>query len=446
MTRRTFLSAAGISALTATAQTRRPNVVLIMTDQQSNLALTANGNPYLHTPAMDSLVADGVSFIQSYATYPVCSPARASIITGRMPHEAGVMQNGEAIVDGMPTMGEHFRAHGYKTYYAGKWHLPGGFGDPTGFEKLIGGDTLGANMDEPLSAACVEFLTKEPTEPFLLVASFMNPHDVCHWIRGHEGSRDYDSTAKYPPAPGNLWRDPDEPEYIQYHRTANYGRMSNSLHISGEWKADDFRHYLFDYYRMVEQVDRQIARVLSALRFRGLAENTVIVFTSDHGEGMGGHRWTQKAAFWEETARVPFIVSGKGVARRGVVDDRALVSGMDVLPTMCDYAGIPQPTDVRGMSLRPAIEGDEFDREFVVSELAHFGGDDRQGRMLRTQRFKYVAFNGGARPEQLFDLQLDPGEVNNLAYKPEGKSELDRHRKLLRAWTAETKDDFHIPA
>ena len=98
------------------------------------------------------------------------------------------------------------------------------------------------------------------------------------------------------------------------------------------------------------------------------------------------------------------------------------------------------------MSLRPAIEGDEFDREFVVSELAHFGGDDRQGRMLRTQRFKYVAFNGGARPEQLFDLQLDPGEVNNLAYKPEGKSELDRHRKLLRAWTAETKDDFHIPA
>ena len=138
-----------------------------------------------------------------------------------------------------------------------------------GFNHLIGGHSLGANMDEPLAAEGVRFLTDSPSEPFLLVASFMNPHDVCHWIRGHEGSRAYESTAAFPPAPGNLWRDPEEPEYMQYHRDANYNRMSNSLHISKEWKADDFRHYVHDYYRLVEDVDRQIGRVLSALRFRG---------------------------------------------------------------------------------------------------------------------------------------------------------------------------------
>lgn len=445
MTRRSFLGTASVPLLSAQSPSDRPNVLLIMTDQQANAAMTANGNPYLKTPAMDSLVADGVSFLQSYATYPVCSPARASLMTGRMPHEAGVRQNGEAIVAGMPTMGEHFRAHGYRTHYAGKWHLPGGFGDPPGFEKLIGGDSLGANMDEPLATACVEFLTSEPPEPFLLVASFMNPHDVCHWIRGHPGSRDYESTGSFPPAPGNLWRDPREPEYMQYHREANYNRMSNSLHISKDWKADDFRHYIHDYYRMVEQVDRQIGRVLSALRFRGLAENTVIVFTSDHGEGLGAHRWTQKAAFWEETARVPLVVSGRGLERRGVVDDKALASGIDVLPTLCDYAGIPTPRGVRGKSLRPAIAGRGWSREFVVSELSHFGGEDRQGRMLRTSRYKYVAFNGGARPEQFFDLDLDPGEVRNLALATEEHPELKRHRDLLRGWIAETADDFRLP-
>ena len=416
-----------------------------MTDQQSNSALGANGNPYLKTPAMDSLVAEGVTFQQSYCTYPVCSPARSSIMTGRMPHETGVRQNGEAIVEGMVTMGEHFRANGYETHYAGKWHIPEGFGKPPGFNHLIGGHSLGANMDEPLATECVRFLTGSPSKPFLLVASFMNPHDVCHWIRGHEGSRAYESTAGFPPAPGNLWRDPEEPEYIQYHRTANYGRMSNSLHISKEWKADDFRHYLHDYYRLVEDVDRQIGRVLSALRFRGLADNTLVVLTSDHGEGLGAHRWTQKAAFWEETARVPLIVAGKGVKRKGVVDDRSLVSGMDVLPTMCDYSGIPAPEAVRGRSLRPALEGNGWNRPYVVSELSHLGSPDRQGRMLRTERYKYIVFNGGARPEQLFDLQLDPGEVHNLARTENGQKPLLDHRKLLSQWVEETHDDFRLP-
>ena len=202
---------------------------------------------------------------------------------------------------------------------------------------------------------------------------------------------------------------------------------------------------MHDYYRLTEDVDRQIGRVLSALRFRGLADNTLVVLTSDHGEGLGAHRWTQKAAFWEETVRVPLIVAGAGLKRRGVVDDRSLVSGIDILPTMCDYAGIPAPEAVRGRSLRPALEGDGWDRSYVVSELSHLGFPDRQGRMLRTQRYKYIVFNGGARPEQLFDLQLDPGEVHNLAGREDGQQQLLDHRNLLRQWIEETRDDFRSP-
>ena len=380
-----------------------------MTDQQSMAALGANGNPYLKTPAMDSLAAGGVSFTESYCTYPVCSPARSSIMTGLMPHQTGVEKNGQAIAEGIPNLGRHFRKHGYRTYYAGKWHLPKGFGEPEGFETLVGGHTLGAHMDEPLATKCVEFLHQGTQEPFLLVASFMNPHDICHWIRGHEGSRDYETTARYPPAPGNFWRDPQEPEYVIYHREANYNRMSNSLHISKEWKVDDFRHYLHDYYRMVEDVDRQIGRVLSALRFRGLMENTVAVLTSDHGEGMGAHRWTQKAAFWEETAKVPLIVAGKGIERRGAVDSRTLASGADIVPTLCDYAGAaagprcgrkPAAGDP-GQAARPRIRRLRARRpRFSRPRRAHAAHRPLQVRSVQRRSPPGTVFRSCARPRR----------------------------------------------
>src|SRR5262249_19161642 len=138
MTRRALL---GCSAAAAMAQpgAARPNVLFIITDQQSNCALSANGNPYLRTPAMDALARDGITFTESYCTYPVCSPARSSFFTSRMPHETGVRNNGQRIAAGIPTMGEHFRAHGYRTLYGGKWHLPRSFDGMTGFDTLAGG-------------------------------------------------------------------------------------------------------------------------------------------------------------------------------------------------------------------------------------------------------------------------------------------------------------------
>lgn len=434
--RREFLAAMAAAA----PQTSRPNLLLILTDQQTHYAWSGARNPWLRTPAMDSLAARGAAFSNAYCAYPVCSPSRSSIFTGRMPHETGVMVNGRPIVSGMPTMGEVFRAAGYETVYGGKWHLPKSFEGMTAFERLIGGNALGAKMDAPLAETCAGWLrARRSAEPFLMVASFMNPHDICTWIRQHPGHREHADTRRYPPAPANMAVDAGEPEAMQFHRTAGYDLMSKAVGIAAEWQRDDVREYLHDYYRMVEDVDREMGRVLRALDETALARNTVVAFCSDHGEGMGAHRWVQKAAFWEETAHVPLLLAGPGVKAGQVARD--LVTLADILPTFCDFAGVRPPEQMRGVSLRAAASGQAIDRAFVACEV-RYGDESREGRMIRTRRYKYAAFNSGARAEQLFDLELDPGETRNLARSAQAASILEEHRGLLAAWLKDTGDSF----
>jgi arylsulfatase A-like enzyme len=392
---------------------------------------------------MDSLAAEGVRFAEAICPYPVCSPSRGSLMTSRMPHETGVRNNGESIKSGIPTMGEVFQHAGYQTVYGGKWHLPKSFDGMTAFEKLIGGSSQGSDMDAPLAKACASWLRGPQKGPFLMVASFMNPHDICDWIRKHPGAQNHPDAERFPPAPANMAADPNEPEFVQYHRTAGYDLMSKGVGIASEWRRDDFRKYLHDYYRMVEAVDREIGILLAALRETGLDKSTTVAFASDHGEGMGAHRWVQKASFYEESVRVPLILSGAGVARRGVTDNRSLASLIDILPTFCDFAGIAPPERIRGTSLRGAAQGEPIARKHAFSEL-NYGGKEREGRMLRTARHKYIAFNGGARHEQLFDLALDPGETLNLAADRGSVSLLEEHRALLREWTVATGDDFRV--
>lgn len=432
MTRRELLASA-----VALQPPDRPNLLLIMTDQQSYAAWSGAGNPWLQTPAMDSIAAAGTALTAAHCTYPVCSPSRSSVFTSRYAHETGVMENGKAIVSGMPTMGEIFRDAGYTTVYGGKWHLPGSFDGMTGFEKIAGGAALGAKMDAPLADACSKWISEYRGGPFLMVASFMNPHDICTWIREHAGSRRREEPADWPPAPGNMAADPLEPECIQYHRTAGYDLMSQAVRIASEWRASDMREYLHGYYRLVEDVDRQVGRLLSALRQSPHARNTIVCFVSDHGEGLGAHRWVQKAAFYEESVRVPLMFRGPGIpaGKR----HSGLASLLDILPTFCDYAGVPAPKGIRGRSLRPLFEGGAWDRLFAASEL-RYGSADREGRMIRTSRYKYIRFNSGARAEQLFDLEFDPGETRNLAAEPSSAAILEEHRRLLKRWQQETGD------
>jgi arylsulfatase A-like enzyme len=193
-------------------------------------------------------------------------------------------------------------------------------------------------------------------------------------------------------------------------------------------------------------VDAEVRRILDALRRLGLEEDTIIVFSSDHGDGQGAHRWNQKILFYEEQVRVPFIVSWKGVTRAGRVDEHLISNGLDLYPTLCDYAGVAPPDDLPGLSLRPLLEGREPDawRSYVASEMPFQPSDgwNVQSLMIRTERHKYTAYSSGHYPEQLFDLQEDPGEMVNMAVDSRHADLLQQHRALAYAWCQETGYQF----
>lgn len=436
----------------------RPNLVFVFTDQQSALAVGGPGRPWLRTPALNGLAARGLSFERAYCASPVCGPSRACLVTGQAPHETGVLWNGQPLRPGLATVGEHVRAAGYRTAWAGKWHLPQSYPtgpqDIPGFENLAldpahprlqndpgygwPGFALGTNTDGPFVDRAIQFLGQPHDRPFLLAVSLHNPHDICWWVRR---PRRLPGPSDLPPLPANFARTEPEPEFLRLGRARpHYGE---ELQYTKDWKETDWRTYLHAYYRMTEEVDAEVGRLLEALRRNGLEDNTIVVFTSDHGEGMAAHQWLVKLAFYEEVARVPLIVAGPGVAGGGRVDGTSLVSGLDIFPTLCDLAGAA-PSPGRGRSLAPLLAGGApWEHPCVVSELWPDNHQpDLNGRMVVTSRHKYCAYSVGPVSETLHDLETDPGELHNLAAQPGQRAILEHHRDLLQAWQRETGDPF----
>ncbi len=426
----------------------RPNILFLFTDQQAAGALSCTGNPHLSTPHMDRLAAGGMRFAQAYCAAPVCGPSRSSLASGCMPSETGVLVNGMSPDESLANMGQVFGRAGYQTAWSGRWHLPdnpGRGGVMRGFEALhdpavrLG---LGSAGDGPVTEAAVQFLQRRHDRPFLLGVSLCNPHDICHWIMDPPAPP---ATAEgLPPLPANFAVDPDEPEFIQQCRRRTYYGQEGTR--TRDWDEIQWRAYLAAYYRYTEEVDRHIGRLLDTLRQCGLEENTLVVFTSDHGEGLAAHRWVVKLMLYEEPMRVPFMVRWPGVVAAGAVDQQRLVSGIDVLPTLCDYAGVECPP-VTGQSLKPLIEDPAaVGRALLVAQLCPDTEDlDMQGRMLRTQRYKYIVFSRGRNPELFFDLQADPGETRNRVRDLALAGEVQRHRALLDNWCVQHGDSFRRP-
>lgn len=432
--RRQFLKAGALGAATlaggahravsapAVHTGRRPNVLLILTDQQGLDTISGLGCSQVQTPAMDRLASQGVSFLGSHSTNPLCSPARSSIFTGRPTLETGVVVNNRSIPDSMPNLGQWLGREGYETTYVGKWHLGRSFtSEIPGFTVIPAGLAgQGELGDSAVSRACEGYLhNRSASDPFLLVASFLQPHDVCQFVSMHAGGIEtlpYEGIEdQLPPMPANHHFDPREPEKVKRHRSAS-------------WSPLTWRYYLWSYYRMVEMVDAEIGRVLAALEDSGQAENTLVVFTADHGEGRGRHQMVTKNYLYDEAVKVPLVVGYPGRAEAGLRDAEHLVSGLDIVPTVCDYVGIKPPPAQRGRSLRPLMEGKSPEwTEFVPAEV------QQNGRMIRTARYKYITYHGDP-VEQLFDMLDDPGETRNLAGRSEYASALEDHRRLLRQW------------
>ncbi|MHC4170316.1 MAG: sulfatase family protein [Planctomycetota bacterium] len=441
---------------------RRPNILFIMTDQQHAGMMSCAGNAWLKTPAMDRLAASGIRFERAYACNPVCVPNRFSLQTAFMPSAIGMGHNGDskeaAVTDGMvqQSLGRLFKKAGYETVYGGKVHLP---------RKMKGIQNLGyrnltGNSRQGLADVCAEFIKSRHTRPFFLFASFMNPHDICYMaindfnrsqgqpIMGNTDSKtceavldiarksdDIDDFVEKncPPLPANHRVPESEPECITQKYTE---ARSFRAYVRKNWTENQWRLHRWAYCRLTEMVDAEIETVLDALRDAGLEENTLVVFTSDHGDMDSAHKMEHKSVLYEEAVRVPFMMSYKGVIPRGKVDDRHLVSnGLDLLPTLCDYAGIRTPGGLHGESLRALAQGGAPDkwRDFVVCE-------SQNGRSVRTARFKYAVYDSGENREQLIDLRDDPGEMHNLAGRTDYENVLDKHRRLLRRWVEKTGD------
>ncbi len=415
---------------------KKPNILFIFTDQQHIDTISALGCPYLKTPGMDEIAERGVSFEQSYCPSPVCGPCRAAVYTGRMPSEVGVTGNGERPVDGIPFMGEWFREKGdYETVYMGKWHVPAYVSSRVpGFEvPFCGHGGPGALSDSSYTFAAEAFFKNYSSgqKPFLMAINYMQPHDICEWLRfNRKGKTHLPFTqihGELPPLPDNFEIPENEPELVRLRRLEWEG-------VNTGWSDDDWRYYIWAYYRHVEMVDAEIKRVLDALNSSAHKNNTAIVFSSDHGEGLGHHKMVRKAFHYDEASKVPLIFSWPGHYPEALVNNQDLVSGVDIFPTMCDIAGIVQPNDMTGQSLGCLLSNNRsLEREFVTSEI-----EENRGQMLRTQRYKYITYYEDP-VEQLFDMIKDPGEKQNLAEDSQYLSILSEHRTLFKDWIRSLK-------
>jgi len=223
-----------------------------------------------------------------------------------------------------------------------------------------------------------------------------------------------------PPLPDNFQFDPLEPAAVASQRKSQ----------RTDWSEMQWRYYIWSYYRMVEEVDAEVGRVLEALEDSGLADNTIVIFTSDHGEGRGRHQMIVKNYLYEEALKVPLVFSCPGRISEGVRDSSHLVSGVDVMATVCDFAGVKPPPRVTGGDLRPLLEGRTAEwRQFAMAEVKLTS--PKPGRAIRTPDYKYIVYHGDP-VEQLFDMRNDPGETKNLAGEAAHASALEEHRALLR--------------
>ncbi len=441
----------GLSTNAYAAVQSRPNVILMTTDQQFAEAMSCRmGSRHINTPAMDKLAANGMMFTRAYSPNPLSEPARNSIITGRYTHETGVTWN-ETPKGGFNTkefvsMGIWFRNAGYETAYFGKWHLEYNIREPEehGFDVA---KEPGRNVSPDKFAAdeAVKFLSGKHDKPFLMFVSFLNPHNICEWARRASGMKqvlncgeigDPPSPDKLPPPPVNPDPPVGEPDGVAYMRKIM--QVDGGVFPVSKFTTEDWQRQRWGYYRMIELVDKEIGRVLEALSRSGLEENTLVVFTSDHGELAGAHGFNQKTVFYEESVRVPLIISMKGRTRSGT-SGKLVNTGLDILPTIMDCAGIDKPSKLIGLSLWPAAQGRNpgkwRDHVIVQNDMRAWEVIDTprlEGRMVVTDRYKYCIYSKGTRRESLSDLKKDPGETINFAEDPAYRKVLESHRELLR--------------
>ena len=468
LNRRSFLKTLGSAAVLVSGQLGlshvfaeakdnkvKPNILFVITDQQYADAMSCVDSRWLNTPAMDSIAKKGVRFNNAYVNLPVCLPQRYSIFTGRLPC---TRLNADPNNKPQISLGNQAKKAGYETAFFGKWHIQ----DETFTrqdKRFTGFDINEGGKDISMTDSAIDYLSQKKSNPFLAVVSYYNPHDICEWgrkkagrtegINMRNGEVDVNPPLdKCPPLPDNYQINADEAEAVTERRKCLSRGVPNAQYMAMSFTEDDWRQYRWAYNRLIELADKQISRLLESLEQNGLAENTVIIFTSDHGDGMGTHRWHQKSVLYEESCRIPFIISCPGKTRKNETDDRLISVGIDMMATISDIVGVDMPEGAYyGKSALPFVmdaKSTAPTHEYVVSEanVTSNSGQRYEGRAVRTRKFKYHAWDQGKNREQLFDMVNDPGETTNLVADPAYASELNKHRALFANWLKKTDDTY----
>ena len=424
--------------------TKRPNILLFLTDDHGDWAIGCYGNRELQTPTLDTLAATGTRFENAYTPTPVCSPARACLLTGKTASQVGIH---DWLEEALPEVGErdwlgdtetlfdYLSAAGYHTGLSGKWHLGQSHLAPSGADYHFGlpgwqgahndpytyvrnGELieLDGNKSQFITDHAIEFLDTAPAEkPFFLNIGYIATHSPYR-----QQTHDPAQTARYQDCAFA-----EIPAYEPHPWVKNEGGAN-------ELSADELRDRYIGYYAAVTEIDDNIARVISALKRRGQWENTVIIYTSDHGCAIGHQGFfgkgnsTRPLNMYEISLQVPLIIAGPGIAA-GIRAE--LVDHYDTFQTICALAGVAAPdADATGQSYAGMLRGDAIDWD--TTRFGEYG----DLRMVRDERWKLVLrYPNG--PHELFDLLNDPAERSNVYadYPPL----VEKYRAALDAFYAE---------
>jgi arylsulfatase A-like enzyme len=492
-------------ATPALAQSDRPNIVFIFSDDHAYQAISAYGSVINQTPNIDRIAREGMRFENAMVTNSICAPSRAVIQTGKYSHVNGVLDNRQVFDGSQQTFPKLLQGAGYQTAMVGKWHLKS---EPTGFDywEVLPGQGSYYNPDfrvpggqkrhhgyvteiiTDLSLAWLE--GRDPDRPFLLMTQHKAPHRG--WMSGPEKLTLYDGVDI--PEPETLFDDyanrasparlqemeigrhmidghdmklkppPGTPEDAPGQRLwlAGYGRLDeqqrrvwdaayepkNAAFLAAGLEGRDlvrwkYQRYIKDYLRTIASVDDNVGRILRYLDATGLAENTIVVYASDQGFYLGEHGWFDKRWMYEESLKTPLIVRWPGVVEPGSVNSD-MVSNLDFAETFLDVAGVAIPSDMQGRSLVPSLGG-ETPSDWRTSFYYHYYEQGVHNvaphEGVRTERHKLIHYYETDEWE-LFDLVTDPNEMRSV-YGDEAYSET--HDDLL-AELERLKRDLQVPA
>ena len=417
---------------TAAAEEKKLNVIFILSDDHRWDHMSCVGHPFVETPNMDRLAREGVLFENAFVTTSLCSPSRASFLTGNYAHTHGVKNNLTPWNNDNRTFLETFKDAGYATAFIGKWHMPGELPEPRGVDEFTtftvqGGQGRYFNcplivngqpepskkeyITEELTDRALDFIERKQNEPFCLYLS----HKAIH----HQFLPPPDLKTKYSDVELHLPPEMD-PWVLQVDGNLLYG-------ILGPVPP----HYR-NYCEALVALDREIGRLLDGLDKMGLAENTMVVYAGDNGYFWGEHNLVDKRYAYEEAMRIPFIVRDPRNIKNPGRKAPQMILNVDLAPTLLEAAGIKAPEPMEGESFLPILQsGEAPGREAWVYEYfpdypyrvpPHFA--------VRTDTHKLIEFTTG-RPPELYDLAADPKEKHNLYGTPEGEKLLPELKKKL---------------